>query len=150
MTLQVLVQKLTLRGLLQKIKLCVLLQVPFTEILHCEALYKIYLKGKIGQFYNIGSNKNLNNLEVSKSLLNISKKLIKLGKKVKILFIKDRPGHDVRYALNSNKIKKEIKWRPKTSFKVGLKETFLWYLHNKKYYKYLNKKDILKRLGSHD
>ena len=52
---------------------------------HCEALYKVYLKGKIGQFYNIGSNKNLNNLEVSKSLLNVSKKLIKLGKKVKIL-----------------------------------------------------------------
>ena len=73
-------------------------------------------KGKIGEFYNIGSNKNLNNLEVCKSLLNTSQKLINLGKKVKISFIKDRPGHDVRYALNSNKIKKELNWRPKTSF----------------------------------
>ena len=72
---------------------------------HCDALIKVYNKGKIGEFYNIGSNKNLNNLEVTKNLLNISKKLISLGKNVKINFVKDRPGHDVRYALNSDKIK---------------------------------------------
>ena len=72
---------------------------------HCEALLKIYKKGKIGEFYNIGSNKNFNNLQVTKELIKISKTKIKLGKKVKITFIKDRPGHDIRYALNSNKIK---------------------------------------------
>ncbi len=114
---------------------------------HCEALFKIYLKGKIGQFYNIGSNKNLNNLEVSKTLIKISKKLIKLGKKVKILFIKDRPGHDVRYALNSNKIKKELNWRPKITFNKGIKITFEWYKNNISYYKSISKKDIIKRLG---
>ena len=114
---------------------------------HCEALYKVFLKGKIGQFYNIGSNKNLNNLEVCKSLLNTSKKLIDLGKKVKISFIKDRPGHDVRYALNSNKIKKELNWHPKTSFKKGIKITFEWYKNNRSYYKSISKKDIIKRLG---
>ena len=74
---------------------------------HCEALIKVFLKGKIGQFYNIGSNKNLNNLEVTKKLLKTSKKLINLGNKVKIKFIKDRPGHDIRYALNSDKLKKK-------------------------------------------
>ena len=93
---------------------------------HCEALYKVFLKGKIGQFYNIGSNKNLNNLDVCKSLLNTSKKVISLGKKVKISFIKDRPGHDLRYALNSDKIKKELNWHPKTNFEKGIEMTFKW------------------------
>jgi dTDP-glucose 4,6-dehydratase len=114
---------------------------------HCEALIKVYQKGKIGEFYNIGSNKNLNNLEVCRNLINVSKNLIKLGKKVKISFVKDRPGHDIRYALNSNKIKKDLGWFPKTSFKEGIKLTFNWYYNNRSYYKSLSKKDIIKRLG---
>ncbi len=114
---------------------------------HCEALLKVYLKGKIGEFYNIGSNKNLNNLQVSNELLNISRKIIKLGKKVKILFVKDRPGHDVRYALNSSKIKKNLGWYPKTNFRQGIRLTLEWYYKNKKYYKSLSKKDIISRLG---
>ncbi len=114
---------------------------------HCDALLKIYQKGKIGEFYNIGSNKNLNNLQVCKELIKISKKNFKLGKKVKISFVKDRPGHDIRYALNSNKIKKTLKWYPKTNFKRGIKLTFEWYKNNKTYYKSLSKKDIVKRLG---
>ena len=114
---------------------------------HCEALIKIFKKGKIGEFYNIGSNKNLNNLQVTKELLNISKKRINLGKNVKISFIKDRPGHDIRYALNSNKIKKSLGWFPKTKFKKGIKLTFDWYYKNKSYYESISKKDIIKRLG---
>ena len=114
---------------------------------HCEALIKVFQKGKIGEFYNIGSNKNLNNLEICKSLLKIAKNKIKLSSNAKIVFIKDRPGHDIRYALNSNKIKKDLKWKPKRSFKVGLEETVSWYLKNNNYYKSLPKKDITKRLG---
>ena len=114
---------------------------------HCEALIKIMLKGKIGEFYNIGSNKNLNNLQVSNELLKVSKNIIKVDKKVKILFVKDRPGHDKRYALNSNKIKKKLRWFPRTNFGQGIKLTFNWYLKNKTYYKSLSKKDINKRLG---
>jgi len=114
---------------------------------HCEALYDIYKKGKFGEFYNIGSNKNLNNIQICKSLLNVSKFFTDKKNNVKIKFVKDRPGHDLRYALNSNKIKKEIKWKPKTSFKLGIKKTFQWYLNNKNYYKSLSKKDITKRLG---
>ena len=114
---------------------------------HCEALFKVFAKGKIGEFYNIGSNKNLNNLQVTKKLLKISKKIMNIGKKVKILFVKDRPGHDIRYALNSNKIKHELGWRPKTNFKQGIELTFNWYNDNKVYYKSLSKKDIIKRLG---
>ena len=114
---------------------------------HCEALIKVFLKGKVGEFYNIGSNKNMDNLEVTKELLKKSNKLIKLGNNVKIKFVKDRPGHDIRYALNSNKIKKELGWKPKTDFSKGLKLTFDWYYKNKSYYKSLSKKDITNRLG---
>ena len=114
---------------------------------HCEALIKVFLKGKIGEFYNIGSNKNLNNLQVAKEILKSSTEVIKLGKKVKINFVKDRPGHDIRYALNSNKIKKELKWFPKTEFSKGLKLTLEWYLKNKSYFNSLSKRDIIKRLG---
>ena len=114
---------------------------------HCEALIKVYQKGIVGEFYNIGSNKNLNNIEVCRNLINVSKNLIKVGKKVKISFVKDRPGHDMRYALNSNKIKKDLNWFPKTSFKEGIRLTFNWYNKNKSYYKSLSKKDIIKRLG---
>ena len=115
---------------------------------HCEALIKVFLKGKIGEFYNIGSNKNMNNLQVTKELLKNSKKLIKLGNNVKINFVKDRPGHDIRYALNSNKIKKKLAWQPKTNFSKGIKLTLDWYFKNKSYYKSLSKKDILNRLGN--
>ena len=76
-----------------------------------------------------------------------SRKSIKLGNKVKINFVKDRPGHDVRYALNSNKIKKKLGWWPKTNFSKGIKLTLDWYLKNKSYYKSLSKKDINNRLG---
>ena len=114
---------------------------------HCEALIKVFLKGKIGEFYNIGSNKNMNNLEVTRELLKNSKILFKVGKKVKINFVKDRPGHDVRYALNSEKIKKELGWKARTKFSKGIKLTLDWYLKNKSYYKTLSKKDIVNRLG---
>ena len=115
---------------------------------HCEALIKIFKKGKIGNFYNIGSNKNLTNLKVCEHLLSVAKKNSILGTKVKINFIKDRPGHDIRYALNSNKIKKELNWKPRINFKEGIKLTFDWYNKNRKYYKSILKEDILKRLGN--
>ncbi len=114
---------------------------------HCEALLKVFTKGKVGEFYNIGSNKNLNNLQVSRELINIAKSNNKIGSKVKIMFVKDRPGHDVRYALNSNKIKNKLGWKPRTNFRQGIKLTFDWYYKNKTYYKSLSKKDIVKRLG---
>ena len=115
---------------------------------HCEGLLKVFLRGKKGEFYNIGSNKNLNNLQITKYLINIAKKHISIGKKVKIKFVKDRPGHDLRYALNSNKIKSQLKWNSKTKILDGLNKTFLWYYNNQKYFKNLKKKDITKRLGT--
>ena len=114
---------------------------------HCEALLKVFQKGKIGEFYNIGSNKNLNNLEICKYLIRVAKEKIKIGKNVKIEFVKDRPGHDVRYALDSKKILNRLGWKTKMNFKKGLEKTFLWYLKNEKYYKSISKTDIVKRVG---
>ena len=114
---------------------------------HCEALVKIFQKGKIGDFYNIGSNKNQTNLEITNKLITVAKKKISLGKNVKIKFVKDRPGHDVRYALNSSKIKKQLGWNIRTNLATGLKKTFAWYLENKMYYKSISKNDIIKRQG---
>ena len=114
---------------------------------HCEALIKIFQKGKLGNFYNIGSNINKQNIEISKTLLNIAKKNIKMGNKVRIRFIKDRPGHDVRYALNSKKIMRELKWKPKINLINGLNLTFKWYLNNLKYYSNFKMSDATKRIG---
>ena len=100
---------------------------------HCEALYKVFKSGKKGEFYNIGSNYNIKNLEVVKKLLKVAKEKISLGKHVKIKFVKDRPGHDIRYAIDSKKIKKKLRWKPKTSFKIGLEKTFNWYFENQNY-----------------
>ena len=115
---------------------------------HCDALLKVYQKGKVGQFYNIGSNYNLNNLQISKKILATSKKIFRNKKNIKVKFVKDRPGHDFRYALNSKKIKTNLKWFPKYSFKKGIIKTFMWYLNNQNYFKNFSKKDITRRLGS--
>ena len=115
---------------------------------HCKALLKVFKKGKIGQTYNIGSNQNLDNITIAKTLLKIGQNKIHIGPKVKLKFIKDRPGHDKRYALNSNKIKKKLNWSAETGVEEGLKDTFNWYLKNKSYFNSIKKKDIIKRLGN--
>tara|TARA_X000000950_G_scaffold53669_1_gene63757 strand:- start:6939 stop:7961 length:1023 start_codon:yes stop_codon:yes gene_type:complete len=115
---------------------------------HCEALFRLYLKGKTGESYNVGSNKNLKNLDLVKKILKICKSMnIKIGSKTKIVFVKDRPGHDFRYALNNKKILKKLKWKSKINFDQGLKQTIKWYLNNKNFLKNISKKDYQNRLG---
>ena len=115
---------------------------------HCEALLKIFNKGRIGESYNVGSNQNIKNLDIAKKLLKIAKsKSIKLNKKTKIKFVKDRPGHDFRYALNNNKILKKLGWKAKIPLHVGLSQTFDWYINNKTFFKSVSKKLYLYRLG---
>ena len=115
---------------------------------HCEALHEIYKKGKIGESYNVGSNINLKNIDIVKKILKVfqSKKYI-IGKNVKIKFVKDRPGHDFRYSLDSKKIYKDIKWKPQTTFSQGLKLTIEWYLKNTDFINSISKKLYVKRLG---
>ena len=114
---------------------------------HCEALIKIFKKGKVGNFYNIGSNKNQTNLEICKKLIQLANKNKIIGKNTRIKFVKDRPGHDIRYALNSSKLKNELRWSPRISLSNGLKKTFEWYRENNDYYKSIPLNDIRKRLG---
>ena len=115
---------------------------------HCEALYHIFKKGRIGESYNVGSNINLKNIDLAKRILKIFRmKNFRIGKKVKIKFVKDRPGHDFRYALNSKKIYKEIRWKSRTSLNKGLNLTIEWYLKNKKFISSISKKLYVKRLG---
>ena len=115
---------------------------------HCEALLMLYLRGKSGESYNVGSGINLRNIDLVKRILKICKKSkIKIGLKAKIIFVKDRPGHDFRYALNSKKILKQIKWKAKTNIDKGLSETIGWYFDNKKFLNSISKKKYEKRLG---
>ena len=115
---------------------------------HCNALLKIYEKGKIGESYNVGTNQNIENLKIAKKLLYLSKAIsFGIGKNTKIKFVKDRPGHDFRYALNSNKIKRKLKWKPKINLNTGLTNTFKWYFNNMEFFKTISKKHYNKRLG---
>ena len=115
---------------------------------NCEALLKIFLKGKIGKNYNIGTGKRIKNIEIIKNILSIAKKnKVKFSNKLKIKYVKDRPGHDKRYAVNSNKIRNELNWKPKISLSVGLNKTLRWYVTNKKFFEQISKKNINKRFG---
>ena len=113
---------------------------------HCKALIKIFKKGKIGESYNIGSGDIVSNNIVSKKLIKLFKTKINKDCKSKIVFVKDRPGHDLRYALNSNKIKK-LGWKKKLNLNKGLFLTIKWYLENTQWIQKINKKKYSNRLG---
>ena len=90
-----------------------------------DAVFEIINKGKVGEIYNIGSGEERKNIDVVKVILNI------LGKSEDLInLVKDRPGHDFRYSLNTNKIEKEIGWKAKVKFEEGIEKTVKWYLEN--------------------
>jgi dTDP-glucose 4,6-dehydratase len=114
---------------------------------HCNALIKIAEKGIIGENYNIGSGIILNNIQIAKKIILNFKKIIHTKNiKSKIYFVADRPGHDLRYCLNSSKIKSKLKWECKSSFDQKLNETIVWYM-NKFKDNYFKKKDFKYRIG---
>jgi dTDP-glucose 4,6-dehydratase len=119
---------------------------------HVNAIQLILEKGKVGNSYNISGGNQISNIDVIKT---ICKCLTDFDKKNNIEyfdyeslieFVKDRPGHDRRYALDSSKISKEFGWVPEHSFEDGINKTILWYIEN--YYLYKNKLDSLKRQGN--
>jgi dTDP-glucose 4,6-dehydratase len=112
---------------------------------HCLALLKIYQKGKIGENYNVGTGVIFKNIDIANNIIQISKKFI--SNSSKIIFVKDRPGHDKRYALNSNKIRKKLNWRPMYDFKKGIEKTINWYFKNQAWTKKLRSKNYAKRIG---
>jgi len=97
---------------------------------HCEALNLILEKGRPGEIYNISSGNEFENLEVAKRILEVMRKDVNL-----IEFVEDRPGHDVRYSLNSNKLRRELNWKPRHSFDEALRETVQWYVENEEWWK---------------
>jgi dTDP-glucose 4,6-dehydratase len=101
---------------------------------HAKAIDKIFHKGKVGETYNIGGNNEWKNIDLVKLLCKIVDK--KLGKpqgtsEKLITFVKDRAGHDLRYAIDSSKIQKQLGWKPEVNFEQGLELTVDWYLQNK-------------------
>jgi|TARA_B110000503_G_scaffold111643_1_gene167197 dTDP-glucose 4,6-dehydratase len=112
---------------------------------HCLALVKIFKIGKIGENYNIGTGNIIKNINMVKQILFISKKII--ATKSKIIFVKDRPGHDKRYALNSKKIKTKLGWKSVYKFHKGIEDTIQWYLNNEEWLDKLNNKQYSKRIG---
>ncbi len=114
---------------------------------HCEALIKIAINGKIGESYNIGSGVKIENIELMNKIISIFKKInTNQQNKINFHFVKDRPGHDFRYSLNSSKLKTELKWKCKINFNEGLKDTINWYIEkfNKNFFK---NKDFKNRIG---
>jgi dTDP-glucose 4,6-dehydratase len=103
---------------------------------HVLALMSVVQDGNVGETYNIGGSNEIQNIEVAKKICNILDKLIsnKLNGMASfselITYVKDRPGHDVRYAINANKINKDLGWKPEESFESGILKTVQWYLTN--------------------
>lgn len=103
---------------------------------HARALYQVLKYGKIGETYNIGGHNEKTNLDVVKTICDLLEELVpeKPGNlshfEQLITYVADRPGHDVRYAIDSSKIQRELGWQPQESFESGLRKTVLWYLDN--------------------
>ena len=102
---------------------------------HCHALWKVYKSGRVGETYNIGGNCEKTNLEVVHSICSIleasNADLPVTPAADLITFVKDRPGHDQRYAVDTSKITSELNWAPQHSFETGLTATVQWYLDNR-------------------
>ena len=114
---------------------------------HCDAIIKVAKKGIIGQNYNIGSGIVLNNIEIAKKIISSFKKINNnINIKSKIHLVKDRPGHDLRYCLDSSKLRNKLKWRCNSSFNQRIDETIIWYI-NKFRTNYFKNKDYKYRIG---
>ena len=103
---------------------------------HASAIDLVFHKGKIGETYNIGGNNEWKNIDLIKKLCGIMDNKLdrEIGASEKLItFVKDRAGHDLRYAIDSSKIQKELGWKPSLNFEEGLERTVAWYLENKQW-----------------
>ncbi|MFA6750500.1 MAG: dTDP-glucose 4,6-dehydratase, partial [Candidatus Riflebacteria bacterium] len=118
---------------------------------HARALCTVCLNGKPGQTYNIGGHNEKMNIEVVQTICEILDELVpKSGNKKykeQIEFVADRPGHDLRYAIDASKIERELGWKPEETFETGLRKTVQWYLENKWWWEPLRDKYKRERLG---
>ena len=99
---------------------------------HCRAIDMIVRKGKVGEVYNIGGHEEKANIDIVKLILK------KLGKPESLIeFVKDRPGHDLRYAMNPKKLEDELGWKPSVTFEEGIDKTIDWYLNNRPWWEHI-------------
>ena len=123
---------------------------------HARALYKVVTEGKIGETYNIGGHNEKKNIEVVETICDLLEELASDQKpdtiknyKDLITFVKDRPGHDKRYAIDASKIKQELDWMPEETFESGIRKTVKWYLENKGWWeRVLNGEYQIQRIGA--
>ena len=107
---------------------------------HARALYKVVTEGEIGETYNIGGHNEKANIDVVRTICDLLEELVpnKPAGVAKyedlITYVKDRPGHDVRYAIDAAKIGRELGWKPQETFESGIRKTVEWYLNNKKWW----------------
>lgn len=103
---------------------------------HARALYKVVTEAEVGETYNIGGHNEQKNIDVVKSICQLLEELAPNKPEGVnnyldlITYVKDRPGHDLRYAIDASKIEKDLGWTPVESFETGLKKTVQWYLNN--------------------
>jgi dTDP-glucose 4,6-dehydratase len=123
---------------------------------HAQALYKVVTEGFVGETYNIGGNNEKANIDVIKTICTLLEELVpNKPKGVEsyqdlITYVKDRPGHDQRYAIDAKKIAKELNWTPTETFETGLRNTVIWYLNNKTWWtRVLDGSYSRERLGVH-
>lgn len=122
---------------------------------HARALVKVVTEGGVGETYNIGGHNEKRNIEVVRALCSLLEELAADQKPAGvaryedlITFVKDRPGHDVRYAIDASKIERELGWKPEETFETGLRKTVAWYLNNREWWqRVLNGDYQLGRLG---
>lgn len=106
---------------------------------HARALYRVVTEAKVGETYNIGGHNEQKNLDVVKSICNLLEELAPnkpegVQQYVDLIaYVKDRPGHDLRYAIDASKIQKDLGWVPQESFETGLRKTVEWYLNNQEW-----------------
>jgi len=103
---------------------------------HCRAIWLVIEKGRVGETYNVGGNNEWKNVDIVHKICDILGQ--ELGKdpgefERLITFVADRPGHDLRYAIDSTKIREELGWKPEETFETGLRKTVQWYLNNEEW-----------------
>jgi dTDP-glucose 4,6-dehydratase len=103
---------------------------------HCRAIDIVLREGEVGELYNIGGNNEKTNLEITEAILNTLNKPKDL-----IKFVKDRLGHDRRYAIDSSKMKEELNWEPEYAFEEGIAETIQWYIDNEDWWRNIKSGD---------